>query len=189
MIRPAERFAVNIAHDEPGLTLSRRSPWTSLPTMIALGAVLGAGIGGILPSSWGPVASPPPVAVAASSAGSGLAAIEPAAGPTGAMTVPRAPDERFYAPVLLDSIPITMQLEPTTPGTRLSPSDARRLAIGGAAGSVVHVGELRLGATQIGPVALPVGSPDAATSILGAELLDRLAVVSVDGESLRLAPR
>ena len=143
MIRPAERFAVNITHDEPALRLSRPSRWSSLPMLIALAAVLGAGIGGMLPSGWGPATSAQLAAVAPGEAGP--AAIEPAAGPGAPLLVPRAPDQHFYASVLLDRIPVTMQLEPAVPETRLSPGDAGRLSVGGAASSVVQVAEVDLG--------------------------------------------
>ena len=187
MIRPAERFAVNLTHDESALRLSRPSRWSSLPMLIALAAVLGAGIGGMLPSGWGPATSPQLAAVAPGEADP--IAIEPAAGPGAPLLVPRAPDQHFYAPVLLDRIPVTMQLEPTVAETRLSPGDAGRLSVGGAASSVVQVAEVILGAARLGPVQLRVGPPDAAASVLGADILDRLAVVSVDGGRLSLSPR
>lgn len=187
MIRPAERFAVNIVRDEPSLRLSRPSRWSSLPALVVLGCVLGAGVGGMLPSSWGPTPASRSAAVAARD--TGPAAIEPAAGPIDPLVVPRAPDQRFYAPVLLDRIPVTMQLEPSAVQTRLSPSDAGRLSVGGAASSVVQVNEIALGATRLGPVRLQVGPPEAGTSMLGADILDRLAVVSVEGGRLRLTPR
>jgi hypothetical protein len=187
MVRPAERFAVNIVSDEPALRLSRPSRWSSLPTLVALAAVLGAGVGGMLPSSWEPAPAPRLAAVAPGEPAP--AAIEPAAGPTAPLEVPMAPDQRFYASVLLDSIPVTMQLEPAAARTLLSPSDAGRLSIGGAASSVLQVEEIALGATRLGPVQLQVGPPDGGASVLGADILDRLAVVSIDGGRLRLTPR
>ena len=112
-----------------------------------------------------------------------------AAGPGAPLLVPRAPDQHFYPPVLLDRIPVTMQLETTVAETRLSPGDAGRLSVGGAASSVVQVAEVILGAARLGPVQLRVGPPDVAASVLGADILDRLAVVSVDGGRLSLSPR
>ena len=100
-----------------------------------------------------------------------------------------APDRRFYASVLLDRIPVTMQIEPTATQTLLTSSDAGRLSVGGAASATVEVAEITLGVTRLGPVQLRVGSPEGGTSVLGADVLDRLAVVSVDGGRLRLTPR
>jgi hypothetical protein len=180
MIRPAERFAVNISRDEPALRLARPSRWSSLPILIGLAVVLGAGVGGVMPSGWAP--APRLAAVAP-------AVIEPAAGPSALLELPMAPDRRFYAPVLLDRIPVTMRLEPSTPRTLLSPSDAGRLSIGGAVSPVVEVAEIALGGSRLGPIRLQVGPPETDASVLGADLLDRLAVVAVDGALLRLTPR
>jgi predicted aspartyl protease len=181
MIRPAERFAVNIVRDEPELRLTQPTRWSSLPVLIGIAAVLGAGLGGLLPAG---VDQTPRLAAVTPPA-----AIEPAAGPAAPMLVARAPDEHFYAPVLMDSVPVTMQIEPATPSTLLTRSDAGRLSVGGAASELVVVEELTLGAARLGPVQLRVGSPEGGASVLGADILDRLAIVSVDGGRLRLNPR
>ncbi len=83
--------------------------------LIALAAILGAGIGGMLPSGWGPATSPALAAVAPRRGW-----LRPRSSPPPAqaapLLVPRAPDQHFYAPVLLDRIPVTMQLEPDRRG-------------------------------------------------------------------------
>ncbi len=183
MIRPAERFAVNIVRHEPAAAPLRRSGLLSLPMLVAVAAIAGIGLGGIMPAAWGP---PSPVTAAHHA---DPAAIEPAAGPGAVLEVPRAPDRSFYAPVLFDRIPVTMRLAPDLPQSLLTPGDAGRLSVGGAAGGAVQVSVMELGPVRLGPVLLQLAPADAPTSVLGADLLDRLAVVTVDGERLRLAPR
>ena len=78
---------------------------------------------------------------------------------------------------------------PATPRSSLSRGDARRLAPGGATAAAIEVAELAFVGRQMGPVSLPVGPANAAASILGADLLGRLAVVAPDGDRLRLTPR
>lgn len=182
MIRPAERFAVNIRRHEPAEPMVRSS-WLSLPTVVAIAAVLGAGLGVIMPATR----SGPTLATLDRAASP--AAIEPAAGPGAVLEVTRAPDSRFYAPVLLDRVPVTMELAPQAPRTLLAPRDAGRLAVGGAAATEVAVHTLELGPVRHGPVVLQLGPAEAATSVLGADLLDRLALVGLDGERMRLTPR
>ena len=182
MIRPAERFAVNIRRQEPVEAMARSS-WLSLPTVVAIATMLGAGLGVVVP------ATRPGPTIATMDRAPGPAAIEPAAGPATALEIARAPDRRFYAPVLLDSVPVTMELAPQAPRTLLAPSDAGRLAVGGAAASAVEIRTLELGPVRHGPVLLQLGPAGSATSVLGADLLDRLAVVGLDGERMRLTPR
>lgn len=182
MIRPAERFAVNIVREEPALRLTRPARWASLPALVGLAVVLGIGAGGMLPARWPGMAALRPGAT-------DPAAIEPAAGPSAPLELVMAPDRHFYAPVLVDRVPVAMLLEPNAAETLLSPSDAGRLAVGGAAGPLVEVGEIALGGARLGPVRLRVGPPETGASVLGADLLDRLAVVAVEGERLRLSPR
>ena len=187
MIRPAERFAVNITQDEPALRLSRPSRWSSLPMLIALAAVLGAGIGGMLPSGWGPAMSPQLAAVApgrrrprcdrtrrrprcaaAGAEGTGSALLCTGAARPG-------PGH--------DAARAHRRGDPPEPGRRWQ-------AVGRGCGELgLQVAEVALGAARLGPVQLRVGPPDAAASVLGADILDRLAVVSVDGGQLSLSPR
>ncbi|MFL5338344.1 MAG: hypothetical protein ACJ8H8_35545, partial [Geminicoccaceae bacterium] len=123
--------------------------------------------------------------------------IEPAAGPpTGqlvdavsSLLIPRAPDGSFYAAVAIDQVPIAMRVEPFQPDSSLSPHDAARLAGSGHAKHAVRVAELSLAGRHLGPVELAVGPSADAPSVLGASLLDRLAEVAVEGETLRLTPR
>lgn len=182
MIRPAERFAVNIVREEPAPRLALPSRWSSLPALVVLAVLLGVGAGGMLPSRWPATATRQPNA-------SDPAAIEPAAGPAAPLELVMAPDRRFYAPVLIDRVPVTMQLAPGAAQTLLSPGDAGRLSVGGAAGPMVEVAEIALGAARLGPVQLRVGPPETGASVLGADLLDRLAVVAINGGRLRLSPR
>ncbi len=186
MIRPAERFAVNILRHEPGMPSLRRSSVVSLPLLVALAAVTGIGLGGVIPATLGPATT---VAMSPLAGRTDPAAIEPAAGPAAVLEVPRAADRRFYAPVLFDRIPVTMELAPETPETLLAPGDAGRLSVGGAAGAVVQVAEMALGTARLGPVELRLGPATAASSVLGRDLLDRLAVITIEGERLRLTPR
>jgi hypothetical protein len=147
--------------------------------------VLGAGLGGMLPAGRDPA----PRTVAQGPGALVAAQIEPAAGPAAALLVPMAADRGYYAPVLLDQVPVTMRLEPSSARTTLTPTDAGRLSVGGAAGPVVQVGELALGGSRLGPVQLQVGTADATASVLGSDLLDRLAIVAVEDGRLRLSPR
>jgi hypothetical protein len=176
MVRPAERFAVNVAHEQPALALAPRSLRPSLPIVVVVAAVLGTGIGGLLPADLATTQGSRLAATGPTAAETDLAAIEPAAGPATAMLLPRAPDDGFYAPVQFDRVAVTMRLEPTAPTTILSPSDAQRLSVAGTVAPIVNVREVRLGVAKAGPVALAVASPDLPSSILGADLLDRLAV-------------
>jgi hypothetical protein len=191
MVRPTERFTVNVRNEEqPAPRLSRSTSRPSTGTVVVAAAVLGTGIGGLLPAAWAPAPSAPEL-VAVLPAAPDLAGIEPAAGPAGGeMVVARVPDDAFYVPVFLDQVPLTMRLDPAAARTSLSAHDAGRLATGsdrGVAG--VRVGEVRLGPARVGPVSLPVDAIGLPASVLGADLLDRLAVVAPDGERLRLTPR
>jgi hypothetical protein len=187
MIRPAERFAVNIRRHEPIAQPALRSAWVSFPMVMALAAILGAGLSGIMPAGRAPT---PPAAQATLERAPAPAAIEPAAGPANALDVTRAPDRRFYAPVLFDRVPVTMELAPQAHRTLLAPGDAGRLSVGRAAAATsMQVEMMELGPVRHGPVVLQLGPADATTSVLGADLLDRLAVVAVEGERLRLTPR
>ena len=175
MIRPAERFAVNI----PPTTSrrcgsSRPSRWSSLPMLIALAAVSGAGIGGMLPVGLGTGDVAP--------TGGGRprradpAAIEPAAGPgRAAAGVARAPDRRFYAPVLLDRIPVTMQLEPDRRGDAAEPG-RRRQAVGRRCGERRSCRWPRSPWAPRGSARCSCGSgrPTLRHPVLGADMLDRL---------------
>ena len=185
MVRPAHRFAVNIVRDEPSLRPYRSARWSSLPVLIGLAAVIGAGVGGMLPAGRDPA----PRLAAVGPGELAPARIEPAAGPAAALLGPQAPDRSYYAPVLLDSVPVTMRLEPSASQTLLTPGDAGRLSVGGAAGPVVEVEELALGGSRLGPVRLGVGPGDAPASVLGSDILDRLAIVAVEQGRLRLSPR
>jgi hypothetical protein len=178
MIRPAERFAVNVIRREPAPFVAPRR-LSPLTTLALLAGLLGAGLGGILPAAWPPA----PVLQLAFAP----AAIEPAAGPAAVMDIPRAPDRRFYASVLLDRVPVTMELAPGASHSLLAPADAGRLAVGVAAGAAVPVTVLELGAARVGPVLLPVAGAPA--SVLGADILDRMAVLAVEGDRLRLTAR
>ena len=123
--------------------------------------------------------------------------IEPAAGPSvelplelaPGLVIPRAPDGSFYAAVGIDQVPVAMRLEPTQPGSILSPSDAARLTGGDRGTHAVRVAELTLAGRRMGPVELQVGPNADAPSVLGAALLDKLADVAVEGDTLHLNPR
>ena len=102
MVRPAERFAVNIVRDEPVLPLSRRRAWSSLPDTDR-------------PCRRAGCRHRRHAAIDLGSArrhrGSGRGcrpdrdrARRWAVGVAGGRAM--APDRRFYAPVLLDRIPV-----------------------------------------------------------------------------------
>jgi predicted aspartyl protease len=186
MPRPAERFAVNVVGDDDYVGPSPRSLRLSPVTLAVLAAILGTGIGGVLPTAWNLKA---PASPGSGTAVAGrLAAIEPAAGPSSALVVNRAADQKFYAPVLLDEIAVTMRLDPDAPASALTLDDARRLSGPGAAGNEVHVARMRLGGIAVGPLALPVANADLGASVLGADLLADLGTIWIDGPRLTLAP-
>ena len=202
MIRPAERFTVNIVRPEPApapsfaVARARRIGGTggvSAATFVALAAILGSAVGGFLPLGRSYFARPPVMADGMDAPG----AIEPAAGPAGGgsvalesgLVIPRAPDGFFYAAVGIDRVPIAMRLEPAKADSSLSPSDAARLGGGSRAGHALRVAEVMLAGRRTGPVELAVGPDARAPSVLGTGLLDRLADVVVEGDSLRLSPR
>jgi hypothetical protein len=180
MLRPAERFSVNMVPQDdyigPQPPLFRPSPLT----LVVLAAILGVGAGGLLPAAWGPApyhAGPGQAAVEG-----GLALIEPAAGPTGGLAVPRAADRGFYAPVLLDGIALTMRLGPDVPASSLAARDARLLAAVVDASGAITVDRMRLGGIVAGPLTLPVS--DADVSVLGADLLGRFGPIRIDDRHL-----
>lgn len=185
MLRPAERFPVNIVHQGdyigPQPPIFRPSPLT----LALLATILGVGMGGLLPAAWGPA----PYHAGPRLAGSepGLALIEPAAGPTGGLSVPRAADRGFYAPVLLDGIAVTMRLGPDTLASSLAERDARLLATANAASRTITVEQMRLGGMIAGPLTLAVS--DADVSVLGADLLRRFGPVRTDDRQLTLGAR
>lgn len=183
MLRPAERFAVNIVHQDEYIGPRRPIFRPSAPTLAILAAIVGAGLGGLMPL-WHQDASIP-MAMRAT-APPALAAIEPAAGLTVPLIVQQAADRGFYAPVLLDGIAVTMKLAPESPSSSLSRSDAGRLA-GDASWHPLQLAQLRLGPAAAGPITLPVADADA--SVLGADLLGRLGTVSINGARLTLLPR
>jgi predicted aspartyl protease len=188
MIRPAERFSVNIVRPEfaPEPRLARaRVHWQTAPLAIAVAALVGAAIGGIVPTGGPPGLGPAVVAATAVDP----AAIEPAAGPAAAATVARAPDGAFYAAVGIDRVPIVMRLDPSREHSLLRSDDAVRLGDGSRADSRVRAAELELADRRTGPVEFAVGGAAEPASVLGADLLDRLAVVTVEGDRLRLGPR
>jgi hypothetical protein len=196
MIRPAERFNINIVAPEPRPTPRVTRAWTSpasAATVVALAAILGSAVGGFLPMGRIYFERSP---VLAGTVGNPVG-IEPAAGPpTGqlvdavaSLLIPRAPDGSFYAAVAIDQVPIAMRVEPFQPNSSLSPHDAARLAGSGHAKHAVRIAELSLAGRHLGPVELAVGPSADAPSVLGASLLDRLAEVAVEGETLRLTPR
>lgn len=182
MIRPAERFTVNIVRHEPVAAPSLPRRIATLPTVVVLAGVLGIGLGGILPAAWSPG---PQIREAALPLAP--AAIEPAAGPP-ALDVGRAPDRAFYAPVTLDAVPVTVRLAPEAPSSALTPADAGRL--GADAGDPgVPVAALALGPLRLGQILLPVGPAALPASVLGADILERAGVVTVEGDRLRITPR
>lgn len=183
MLRPAERFSINIVHRDEYIGPQRPIFRPSAPTLALLAAILGAGLGGLMPL-WRQDA---PTRIAVQTAPpSALAAIEPAAGPTAPFVVQQAADRGFYAPVLLDGIAVTMRLMPESTASSLSRSDARRLA-GDASWHPLQLAQLRLGPAATGPVTLPVAGAE--SSVLGADLLGRLGAVRIDGARLSLLPR
>lgn len=185
MLRPAERFPVNIVPQDdyigPQPPIFRPSPLT----LVALAAVLGVGMGGVLPAAWGPApyrAEPPLAGMSPE-----LTLVEPAAGPTGGLAVPRAADRGFYAPVLLDGIAVTMRLGPEAPASSLARRDARLLAAADPGSGTVTVERLRLGGLTAGPLTLPVSDADG--SVLGADLLRRFGPIRVEDRQLTLGAR
>lgn len=199
MIRPAERFTVNIPQPEAMAESSRPLGWSlSLPTMLIAATIVGAGVGGIIPSGQPSFQALEPMLQTAQGTDVDLAAIEPAAGPAvsvgGAaeqdpMLIARAPDGAFYAMAALDRVPVTMRLDPDRPGSLLVPRDAARLVPGGVAQPTVRVAQLALHGHVAGPVEMVVGAADAPTSVLGADLLADFAVVEVDRDHVRLVAR
>ena len=188
MIRPAERFNVNIVRPEiaPVPRLARvRVHWQSAPVAVALAALVGSAIGGVVPTAWSPVPGPALVAGTAVDA----AAIEPAAGPAAAATIARAPDGAFYAAVGIDRVPMVMRIDPSRERSMLSPHDAGRLGDGSRADGRVRIAELVLADRQAGPADLAVGSAAEPASVLDADLTEQLAVVTVEGDRLHLGPR
>ena len=202
MIRPAERFTVNIVRPEPApapsLAVVRAGRIASAgrvtaATFVALAAILGSAVGGLVPLGRSYFARPPAMAGNMDAPG----AVEPAAGPAGGgsfalesgLVIPRAPDGFFYAAVGIDRVPIAMRLELAKADSSLSASDAARLAAGSRSGHAVRVAEVTLAGRRTGPVELAVGSDGQASSVLGTGLLDRLAGVVVEGDLLRLSPR
>jgi hypothetical protein len=183
MLRPAERFSVNIVRrDEyigPQPSVFRLSPLT----LVVLAAILGTGLGGVLPAAWGPASDRAGVTLARLA--SDPAYIEPAAGPAGGLAVPRAADRGFYAPVLLDSIAVTMRLAPDTTASSLAARDARLLAAPDLAAGPITIGRMRLGGVVAGPLTLPVSDADA--SVLGADLLEQFGTVRIDDRQLTLS--
>lgn len=182
MVRPAERFSVNMAHQDdyigPQPPIFRPSPLT----LVVFAAILGVGAGGLLPAAWWP--APYDAGPKQAGAEGGLALIEPAAGPAAGLAVPRAADRGFYAPVLLDGIALTMRLGPDAPASALAARDARRLAAVVDASGAITVDRMRLGGMVAGPLTLPVS--DAEVSVLGADLLRRFGPIRVDDRQLTL---
>ena len=198
MIRPAERFNVNIRPTEVA-QLGRQPGWgLSMPVLLAAAAIVGAGIGGMIPGG-GPLFRSEPAAVqTALDIGLDLAQIEPAAGPAAPPTpvadqgfrlITRAPDGAFYATAELDRVPVTVRLEPDRPDSLLVPNDAARLVPGGVAAASVRVSEMALNGRVAGPVELGVGKADLRTSVLGADFLRDYVVVEVDRDHVRLVAR
>jgi hypothetical protein len=185
MLRPAERFSVNILHKDdyvgPQPPIFRPSPMT----LVVLATILGVGMGGLLPAAWGP--APYQSAAVRAGAEGDLARIEPAAGPSVGLAVARAADRGFYAPVLIDGITVTMRLGPDMPSSTLAGRDARLLAAAGEASPTVTVARLGLGGMMLGPLTLPVA--EAEISVLGADLLQRFGTLSVDERQLTLGAR
>lgn len=185
MLRPAERFSVNIVRrDEyigPQPSAFRPSPLT----LVVLAAILGTGVGGVLPAAWGPASDR--AGVTQARLGRGPTLIEPAAGPVGGLTVPRAADRGFYAPVLLDGIAVTMRLAPDSAASFLAARDARLLVAPDVAAGPITVDRMRLGSVVAGPLTLPVSDADA--SVLGADLLERFGPIRIDERQLTLGTR
>jgi hypothetical protein len=178
MIRPAERFPVNIAPDMASATMARpRVGRTAGPSLLMLALLVGAGIGGLLPTD-GPDWQ------------DADAAIEPAAGPVAVpQEVVRAPDGAFYVSVTLDRVPLVVRLDPSSPTSELRPADAMRLAPAGRLAETIDVSELELGGRTRGPLTLPVAGADSPVSVLGADLLDGFGVSLADQDHLRLSAR
>jgi hypothetical protein len=197
MIRPAERFPVNIPPPATATNAPRPLSWSvSMPVMLIAAAIVGAGIGGTIPS--GRALFHPSDTTLQTAWGSAveMAAIEPAAGPTvssGAnpalVLLTRAPDGAFYATAASDRVPLTMRLGPSRSDSVLAPGDAARLVPGGVAQMTVRVAELALHGHVSGPVEQAVAGESVATSVLGADLLQDFTVVEVDPDHLRLVAR
>ena len=86
--------------------LSRSASRPSTGTVVVAAAVLGTGIGGLLPAVRAPAPSPPEL-VAALPAAPDLAGTDPRPGrPAATWWWPRAPDDAFYVPVFLDQVPL-----------------------------------------------------------------------------------
>ncbi|MGD9512368.1 MAG: hypothetical protein AB7I59_22595 [Geminicoccaceae bacterium] len=185
MLRPAERFSVNVVHQDEYIGPQPPIFRPSALTLVTFAAILGIGMGGLLPAAWGP--APYRAAPSLADVESGLALIEPAAGPAGGLAVPRAADRAFYAPVLLDGIAVTMRLGPESPGSVLAGRDARLLAAAQAGSAEVAIQRMHLGGLTAGPLTLPV--VDAEVSVLGADLLQRFGSVRVDDRQLTLGAR
>jgi hypothetical protein len=189
MIRPAERFSVNMAREAPALARPSQSLRPSPMALVVLAAALGIGAGGLAPTGWLTAPEHQHAALAPAVTERGLAAIEPAAGPPAALVLQRAPDAAFYTPVTLDGVPVTVRLVADAPGSALTVADARRLSPAATLPSVSEIAELRLGAARLGPVVLPTDRGGATVSVLGADVLDRLGTVAVEGQRLTLTPR
>jgi hypothetical protein len=196
MIRPAERFNINIVTPEPRPAPRLTRAWTSpasATNAVALAAILGSAVGGFVPTGRAYFERSP---VLAGTVGDPVG-IEPAAGPpagqpvaaAASVVIPRAPDGSFYAAVAINQVPVAMRLEPFQPNSSLSPHDAARLAGSGHARHAVRVAELSLAGRHLGPVEIAVGPGADAPSVLGAGLLNRLAEVAVEGDALRLSLR
>lgn len=183
MIQRNERFAVNVAPVEPEANLRGSTPWlTSAAAPLVLALLLGAGIGGLVPTTV------PPFGNATG------ASIEPAAGPDPVpvqdqLLVARAPDGGFYFSAALDQVPIVVRLEPTQPHSVLRRDDAARLMPSGPLAPALRVGQLALGGLLSGPVTLQVDHGDLPASILGADVLDRFTIGGIDGDRLQLISR
>jgi hypothetical protein len=193
MIRPAERFTVNVRPAEPMAQISRPSGWAwSMPSTLLAAALVGAAIGGVVPSGRPFSHSPETAVQTAQVAPDNVAQIEPAAGPaaaSGAQLIARAPDGAFYTTAALDRVPVTMRLEPDRQVSLLVPRDVARLVPGGVITPTVRVSELALHGRVAGPVEVAVSDVDAPVSLLGADLLHDFDVVVVDRDHLRLVAR
>ena len=82
-----------------------------------------------------------------------------------------------------------MRLNPAAARTSLSAHDAGASRRGPTRRRRTCASARSGGAAWVGPVSLPVDATGLPASVLGADLLDRLAVVAPDGERLRLTPR
>lgn len=178
MIRPAERFPVNITPEIAPTALAHpRTPLAGGPSLLVLALLVGAGIGGLLPT----LGTQPQDAAAT---------IEPAAGPE---AVPpelvRAPDGGFYVSATLDRVPLVVRLDPASPTSELRPADAMRLAPAGRLGSTLDVREVALGGRIRGPLTLHVAQADGPVSVLGADVLEGFGAELADQDHLHLPVR